>query len=150
MDQSRRVERVPGVPGAPTRSGPGRYGGLAVRWSNVGVAWHQREEALQGRPGTELIPYPFAQSLLPRHTTSGTFAQDPALHVVRRDTEVPAADSRRILPIRLQLLDRHVLVENTPDFGDLKRSIDPLAINLRTRDIDFSSQVRIGVIFEFP
>ncbi len=62
------------------------------------------------RPETELIPYPFAQSLLPRHTTSGTFAQDPALHVASRDTEESAADSRHILPIRLQLLDRHVLV----------------------------------------
>ena len=37
-------------------------------------------------------------------TTSGTFAQDLAPHVVRRDTEGPAADSRHIIPISLQSL----------------------------------------------
>ena len=33
---------------------------------------------LRGSPGTELIPYPFAQSLLPRHTTSGTLRKTQA------------------------------------------------------------------------
>jgi hypothetical protein len=85
--------------------------------------------ALWGRSKSEVVSHPFTQSLLPRHATSGTFAQDPARDVVRRHTQEPAEKSRQILPIRLQLLDRYAFLENAPDFGDLKRSIDPLPIS---------------------
>ena len=57
-----------------------------------------------------------AASASTSHCRGQSSRNDPAFHIVRRDAEESAADSRHILPMRLQLLDRNTFVENTPDF----------------------------------